>query len=452
MVLGHKHATKPAACGRQYTPQECSQGTQQAQQQAIQGLAPNALDAVPIAPVIPDDRPACTDTNMVDWIDREALCLYLHNLRRLGNPSEAPPSSLTMYGTNSCLNWKTLALYYESMHGKQCDFLHLRHPSPPFATFRHDLRRLGIPPKVLLNGLELSSPSVANLSAPVHGCTHVKQCDCPHLRHLRHDLHLGIPPKVLLNGLELSSPSVAILLAPVHGCTHVKQCDCPHLLHLRHDLCHLGIPPKVLLNGWESSSPSAANLSAPGTNNTITSFDNLQVTTDESTSVPPPLVVDLWWHPSQPSAAPFVALVAQRIHKLEFNELLAAIFSTRNIAANNLLKAKYPGGNVGRVPQRWWEVGLNIMWHHLSITCTTSEEAAKVIAEVAKVVAEVAKVITEVAKVVAEVAKVFVEVAKVFMEVVKVFVEVAEVAEVTQRLRRLFHTDQFFQKTIKLNP
>jgi hypothetical protein len=38
------------------------------------------------------------------------------------------------------------------------------------------------------------------------------------------------------------------------------------------------------------------------------------------------------------------------------------------------------------------------------------------------------------------------------MEVVKVFVEVAEVAEVTQRLRRLLHTDQFFQKTIKLNP
>lgn len=63
----------------------------------------------------------------------------------------------------------------------------------------------------------------------------------------------------------------------------------------------------------------------------------------------------------------------------------------------------------------------------------------------AKVVAEVAKVITEVAKVIAEVAKVF-------MEVVKVFVEVAEVAEVTQRLRRLLHTNQFFQKTIKLNP
>ncbi|KAJ7883123.1 hypothetical protein B0H13DRAFT_2278216 [Mycena leptocephala] len=383
MVLGHKHATKPAACGRQYTPQECYQGTQQAQQQAIQGLAP-------MAPVIPDDRPACTDTNMVDWIDREALCLYLHNRCCLGNPSEASPSSLTMYGTNSCLNWKTLALYYESMHGKQ------------------------------------------------------------------------IPPKVLLNDLELSSPSVANLLAPVNGHTHVKQCDCPHLLHLRHDLRHLGIPPKVLLNGWESSSPSAANLSAPGTNNTIISFDNFPVIGlfKRIRSVKKNIFEEFKLD------SPCILFT-----ELEFNELLAAIFSTRNIAANNSLKAKYPGGNVGRVPQRWWEVGLNIMpvlwtlegctdnmtsiitWrHHLSITCTTSEEAAKVIAEVAKVVAEVAKVITEVVKVVAEVVKVVAEVVKVFVEVVKVFMEVAGVAAVTQRLRRLLHTDQIFQKTIKLNP
>ncbi|KAJ7910930.1 hypothetical protein B0H13DRAFT_1876250 [Mycena leptocephala] len=72
---------------------------------------------------------------------------------------------------------------------------------------------------------------------------------------------------------------------------------------------------------------------------------------------------------------------------------------------------------------------------HLSITCTTLEEVAKVVAEVVKVVtevvkavAEVAKVVVEVVKVVAEVAKVVAEVAKAITEAVKVIAEVVKVA------------------------
>ncbi|KAJ7927753.1 hypothetical protein B0H13DRAFT_1861010 [Mycena leptocephala] len=112
-----------------------------------------------------------------------------------------------------------------------------------------------------------------------------------------------------------------------------------------------------------------------------------------------------------------------------------------NISANNLLKAKYQMEEghagckkvVGAHFVHWFptitensklkseafgqyrnvisgieahkSVQESSRWH-LSITCTTLEEVAKVVAEVAKAITEAVKVIAEVVKVAAEVAKV----------------------------------------------